>query len=318
MAQIKLWSIDDIPTQEGRSALVTGAGGLGYQVALALARAGADVTIASRNPAKGEEAVAQVRRAVPGAAVRFELLDLADLRSVADLGARLRAGRDGLDLLVNNAAVMTPPRRRETSDGFELQFGTNHLGHFALTAHLLPLLRRGRAPRVVNVSSIAARGGAIRFDDLQSERAYRPMAAYGQSKLANLIFSRELQRRSEAAGWGVASVAAHPGVTRTDLIANGSGRFSPSGFVRTFLWFLFQPAAQGALPTLFAATSPDAQAGGYYGPDRLGELRGAPAPARVPPRAAEEGVASRLWDVSEQLAGVDFDRLANATPRPEA
>jgi NAD(P)-dependent dehydrogenase (short-subunit alcohol dehydrogenase family) len=301
------WRASDIPSQRGRSAIVTGTGGLGYQDALALALAGADVIIAGRNPAKGNAAVAQIRSSVPDATVRFELLDLANLQSVADFAARVRADRASIDLLINNAAVMTPPRRLVTSDGFELQFGTNYLGHFALTAHLLPLLRKGRAPRVVNVSSIAARSGGIDFDDLQAERVYKPIVSYSQSKLANLLFSFELQRRSDAAGWGLASIAAHPGISRTDLIANGAGRRSPIGLVRyLFGPILFQSAAQGALPTLFAATSPNARAGAYYGPDKLNEMRGAPTKAKVPPKAADADVAARLCDESERLSGVTF------------
>ena len=301
------WTASDIPSQHGRSAIITGTGGLGYQDALALARAGGEVIIAGRNPAKGAEAVARIRQSIPNAIVHFEVLDLANLRSVADFAARLRAGRDGIDLLINNAAVMMPPRRLVTSDGFELQFGTNYLGHFALTAHLLPLLRRGRAPRVVTVSSFANRTGAIDFDDLQSERRYKPMAAYGQSKLANLLFSLELQRRSDAAGWGLSSVAAHPGLARTDLIPNSLRRTSPLGLLRTFMGpILFQSAAQGALPTLFAATARDAEGGGYYGPDRHNEMRGAPAAAKVPPQAADMQVAARLWDESERLSGATF------------
>lgn len=189
------WTTDDIPPQRGRSAVVTGTGGLGYQDALALARAGGNVIIAGRNPTKGGAAVVQIRQSVPNATIRFEMLDLANLQSVEDFGARLRADRGRLDPLINNAAVMTPPRRRETSDGFELQFGTNYLGHFALTAHLLPLLRKGRAPRVVTVSSIANRKALINFDDLQAKRDYRPMAVYGQSKLAELMFAFEPKRR---------------------------------------------------------------------------------------------------------------------------
>ena len=301
------WAVSDIPSQHGRSAIITGTGGLGYQDALALAGAGGEVIIAGRNPAKGAEAVARIRRSIPDAIVRFELLDLANLRSVADFAARLRADREGIDLLINNAAVMMPPRRLVTSDGFELQFGTNYLGHFALTAHLLPLLRQGRAPRVVTVSSFANRTGAMDFDDLQSERRYKPMAAYGQSKLANLLFSLELQRRSDAAGWGLSSIAAHPGLARTDLIPNSMVRTSPLGLLRTFMGpILFQSAAQGALPTLFAATARDAEAGGYYGPARQNETRGAPAAAKVPPQAQDMQVAARLWDESERLSGATF------------
>lgn len=300
------WTTENIPNQQGRLAVVTGTGGLGYEDALALARAGADVIIAGRNPAKGAEAVDKIRAEHPSAKVRFEAVDLANLASIETFGKRMQAGHQSLDLLINNAAVMTPPDRQTTSDGFELQFGTNYLGHFALTAHLLPLLRKGRNPRVVNVASVAVRNGAINFDDLQSERAYKPMGAYGQAKLANLMFSFELQRRSEAAQWGVTSIAAHPGISRTDLLHNGSGQRSAAGLVRTWMWFLFQPAAQGALPTLFAATSPEAKGGAYYGPDRLGETRGYPAPSRIPPQAKDEAVAARLWQVSERLTKVAF------------
>ncbi|MDR4306592.1 SDR family oxidoreductase [Chelatococcus sambhunathii] len=301
------WSKADMPSQKGRSAVVTGTGGLGYETALALAKAGGDVIIVGRDPEKGADAVARIRREEPFADVTFKQADLADLRSVAHLGERLADQRDSLDLLVNNAGVMTPPKRRETIDGFELQFGVNYLGHFALTAHLLPLLRNGRDARVVTLSSIAARGGAIDFDDLNATKGYRPMPVYSQSKLACLMFAFELQRRSESAGWGLASMAAHPGISRTELLHNGSGRWSGAGLARSLLWFLFQPAAQGALPTLFAATSREARAGAYYGPDKLGETRGAPAPARTPRQALDEAAASRLWRCSETLTGVSFD-----------
>ena len=300
------WRASDIPSQRGRSAVVTGTGGLGYEDALALARAGGEVIIAGRNPYRGADAVARIRSRQPNANVRFALLDLADIRSVRSFGSRLRAERESLDLLINNAAVMSPPTRQVTPDGFELQFGTNHLGHFALTAELLPLLRKGSAPRVVNVSSVAARSGAIDFDNLQAERSYQPMPVYSQSKLANLMFAFELQRRSWTAGWGITSVAAHPGISRTELIPNGAGRMSLAGLARTLLWFLFQPPAQGALPTLYAATAADVMPGGYYGPDRLGEPRGSPAVARVPPQADDDAVASRLWDVSARLTGANF------------
>ena len=300
------WTVSDIPSQHSRTAVITGTGGLGFQDALALARSGAEVIIAGRNPSKGAAAVARIRQSCPDAVVSFEPLDLASLDSIAAFARRLRDTRDGLDLLVNNAAVMTPPQRQVTADGFELQFGTNYLGHFALTGLLLPLLRRVRAPRVVSLSSVAARGGAIDFEDLQSQRRYRPMPAYSQSKLACLMFALELQRRSEAEGWGIESIAAHPGISRTDLIPNGAGASSAAGIARRVLWFLFQPAAQGALPTLFAATSPQAQGGAYYGPARLGETRGEPAVARIPPQALDTGSTARLWHESEVLTGVAF------------
>jgi len=286
--------------------VVTGTGGLGLECALALAGAGARVIIAGRNADKGQAAVAQVQARFPAASVRFASLDLSSLESVAEFGRRLRGSFASVDLLINNAAIMAPPQRLLSVDGLELQFATNYLGHFALTAHLLPLLRRGRDPRVVSVSSKAASAGAIRFDDLQHERGYRPMKAYGQSKLACLMFALELQRRSDAAGWGIRSIGAHPGITRTELIPNSAPRLSAAGLARRALWFLFQPPGQGALPSLFAATAKQAEAGGYYGPDRLAETRGHPAEAEVPAAALERHDAERLWHVSEHLAGVRY------------
>lgn len=298
------WTASDISSLSGRTAIVTGTGGLGLEDVLALARAGADVIIAGRNQSKGAAAVSRVRQNVPGANVGFEALDLASLDSIVAFGERMRNSLGSLDFLINNAAVMAPPTRQVTSDGFELQLGTNYLGHFALTARLLPLLQKSDRPRVVSVSSVAARAGAIRFDDLQSEHNYKPMIAYGQSKLACLMFALELQRRSDAGGWGIQSVAAHPGISRTDLIPNGAGARSAQGLARRYFWFLFQPAAQGALPTLFAATSPQVQGGGYYGPDRLGETRGYPALAKIPPQALDTDSAARLWIESEWLTGM--------------
>ncbi|MDE1174146.1 MAG: SDR family oxidoreductase [Parvibaculaceae bacterium] len=301
------WTEADIPSQKGRIIVITGTGGLGFEDALALARAGAHVIIAGRNRDKGAQAVDAIRQDAPDASVSFELLDLADLASIAAFAGRLRASHDSIDVLINNAGVMTPPKRRETRDGFELQFGTNYLGHFALTAHLLPLLRKGRAPRVVTLSSIAARQGQIDFDDLQARWNYKPIPVYAQSKLACLMFAFELARQSDAHGWGVASIAAHPGVARTDLLTNGAGEWSLFGLARKFLWFLFQPAAQGALPTLFAATSPQAANGDYYGPDKISEIRGFPAPATPPAKALDVTAAAKLWQVSEMLTGVIFE-----------
>jgi NAD(P)-dependent dehydrogenase (short-subunit alcohol dehydrogenase family) len=287
--------------------VVTGTGGLGFQCALALAHAGANVVVAGRSPSKGAAAVEQIRQSVAGAKVSFEALDLASLHSIEAFGTRLRNTRRSLDLLINNAAVMTPPKRLVTADGFELQFGTNYLGHFALTAQLLPLLGKSNQPRVVSLSSVAARDGAIDFDDLQSDRRYKPMLAYGQSKLACLMFAFELQRRSTAAGWSIQSIAAHPGISRTDLLTNGAGAWSGAGMARRFLWFLFQPAAQGALPTLFAATSTQAQGGCYYGPDKLSETRGHPSVAKVPPQALDASNAARLWLESQRLTQVTYE-----------
>ena len=209
----KFWTLEDMPSQKGRTIVVTGTGGLGFEDAVALARAGGDVIIAGRNPAKGAEAIRRIRQDVPNASVTFEAIDLGDLGSIAAFSQRLKGERDHIDVLINNAGVMTPPTRKTTVDGFELQFGTNYLGHFALTAQLLPLLMRGEAPRVVTLSSVAVRGGnaAINFSDLQAEHDYKPMPVYSQSKLACLMFALELQRRSKSAGWGITSIAAHPG-----------------------------------------------------------------------------------------------------------
>lgn len=300
------WTAAKIPPQQGRLAVVTGTGGLGYEDALALARAGGEVIVAGRNPEKGAEAVARIRERARTASVWFEQVDLASLASIERFAERLRARTGRLDLLINNAGVMTPPRRLETEDGFELQFGANYLGHFALTARLMPLLRQGRSARVVAVSSVAARQGVIRFDDLNAEAAYDPMAVYAQSKLACLMFALELQRRSEAAGWGVTSIAAHPGIARTNLLHNAPGRWSGAGVARSLLWFLFQPVWLGALPTLFAATAFAARPGGYYGPNGLAETRGYPAEARIPRAALDLDAAARLWDRSEALTQVRF------------
>ena len=301
------WSIGDIPDQTGRFAIVTGANtGLGYQTALALAGKGAEVIVAARTPAKGQDAVRRILAAHPGAMVKFEPLDLASLRNVADFAARMSAERKTLDLLINNAGVMTPPGRLTTEDGFELQFGVNYLAHFALTARLLPLLKAARGARVVNLSSGAHHTGRIDFDDLQWEERYRPWLAYSQSKLAMMMFAFELQRRSQAAGWGFIADAAHPGYARTELIANGPGAdsfVSRVGAVLIQPW-MSQSAADGALPQLYAATSPDAAGGGYYGPDGFFEMKGHPKAARVARQAEDEAMARRLWTVSETLTGV--------------
>jgi NAD(P)-dependent dehydrogenase (short-subunit alcohol dehydrogenase family) len=308
------WSAADIPPLNGRTAVITGAtGGLGYETALALAGAGAEVIVTGRNEAKGRQALQNIRNQFPDAKIAYENLDLAKLSSVADFAARFAASHGSLDLLINNAGVMSLPVRQATSDGFEMQLGTNYLGHYALTAHLLALLRRGHQPRVVNLSSLAHRSGKIDFDDLHGLRSYSPWKAYTQSKLAMLMFALELQRRSDAAGWGLMSNAAHPGFARTDLIANGPGASGLLWHVSRLLQpYVSHSAAEGALPTLFATTSPQAKAGGYYGPNGFYEMKGQPAPAKIMPQAKDAAVAARLWDVSAMLTGVTFDSIAAA------
>jgi NAD(P)-dependent dehydrogenase (short-subunit alcohol dehydrogenase family) len=308
------WSTAEIPPLNGRTAVITGAtGGLGYETALALAGAGAAVVLTGRSEAKGRLALQAIRDRFPNASIAYEHLDLAKLASVADFAARFAAGHDSLDLLINNAGVMALPTRQTTSDGFEMQFGTNYLGHYALTAHLLALLRRGDRPRVVNLSSLAHRSGAIDFGDLQGTQSYRPWKAYCQSKLAMLMFALELQRRSDAARWGLMSNAAHPGFARTELIANGPGASGLFWQVnRLFQPYVSQSAAEGALPTLFAATSPQAKPSGYYGPNGFYELKGPPSQAKIMPQAKDVAAAARLWDVSAGLTGVSFDSVAAA------
>jgi NAD(P)-dependent dehydrogenase (short-subunit alcohol dehydrogenase family) len=296
----------EIPSQVGRTAVVTGAtGGLGYEIALALAKAGAEVILTGRNDQKGRSAVQKIGHEVTGSNLSYEQLDLASLASVADFAQRMHA-RQSVDLLINNAGVMALPRRQTTTDGFEMQFGTNYLGHFALTARLIPLLRGASGPRVVNVSSLAHRTGLIDFGDLQSARLYSPWKAYGQSKLACLIFALELQRRSDAAGWNLTSIAAHPGFARTNLFAGGPGGLVSlaTDFAAPFFG---HSAADGARPILFAATSPNAKPGAYYGPGGFSELRGAPATALIMPQARDAAAAARLWEVSAKLTNTAFE-----------
>jgi NAD(P)-dependent dehydrogenase (short-subunit alcohol dehydrogenase family) len=305
-----MWTTTDIPSQAGRRAVVTGAGGLGFEIALALAGAGADVVVAGRNITKGGAAMAAIRVRHPDAQARFEALDLASLASVRDFAGRLAAEGRRIDILVNNAGVLGAAQRRLTADGFEAQFGTNHLGHFALTGRLLPLLRQADQPRVITMSSAVHQVGRLDFRDLQSEHGYRPNSAYAVSKLANLMFAFELQRRSDAADWRLLSAAAHPGYARTQLIANGPGATGLSGLIGSLFVAigLTQSAADGAWPALFAATAPEVKPGGYYGPGRLMEMLGPPAPARIGRHARDEAVARRLWDISETLTGVAFGR----------
>ncbi len=290
----------DMPDQSGRVAVVTGSNtGIGLETVAALARRGAHVVLACRDQAKGRSAAAGIAAGGVSGTLDVMVLDLADLASVRVFSAAFRDGFDRLDLLINNAGVMWPPASK-TVDGFELQFGTNHLGHFALTARLLDRLRKTSGSRVVTVSSVSHRFGTIDFDDLHWEsRKYHPNRAYGQSKLANLLFAYELQRRLDRAGIETMSVAAHPGYTGTDL-----QRYS--GFLRLLNPFVAMPTWRGALPTLYAATASGTEPGGYYGPDGFGELRGYPTRVGSSSESTDEAVAAKLWQVSEGLVGLEF------------
>jgi NAD(P)-dependent dehydrogenase (short-subunit alcohol dehydrogenase family) len=297
-----------VPELSGKRAVVTGASdGMGLVMARRLAAAGAEVVIPVRNPAKGEAATLKIRQDVPGAKVSLRSLDLSSLASVAALGETLRAEGDPIHLLINNAGVMTPPDRRTTADGFELQLGTNHLGHFALVAHLLPLLRAGGA-RVTSQVSVAARSGAINWDDVNWERGYDGMRAYRQSKIAFGLFGLELERRSKAHGWGITSNLSHPGVAPTNLLAARPelGRAQETSGRRMIRWLSARGILAGtvetaALPALMAATDPRSEPGVLYGPSGFGNTSGAPAEQRMysPLRDADE--AARVWDISERL-----------------
>ncbi|MFC5061839.1 SDR family oxidoreductase [Actinomycetospora atypica] len=308
-----------LPDLSGRRAVVTGASdGIGLGIATRLAAAGAEVVLPVRNQRKGETAIAHIHDQAPAATVSLRALDLSSLGSVAALGATLREENRPIHLLIDNAGVMTPPERQTTADGFELQWGTNHLGHVALVAHLLPLLRAGRA-RVVSQLSVAANSGQMNWDDLNWERSYSGMGAYSQSKIAFGLFGLELARRSRAGGWGITSALSHPGVAPTSLLAPRPevgrerqtrgrgliGALSARGLV-------VGTPDSAALPALLAATAPDA-GGRFYGPGGLGHLGGAPAEQKLYSRLRSEEFAQRVWHVSQELTGVSFpptDELA--------
>lgn len=305
------WDAGNIPDQSGRTAIVTGANsGLGLVTATELARHGATVVLACRNAEKGASAVREIEAAAPGASVALARLDLGSLASVREFAERFSADHDALDLLVNNAGVMAPPRR-ETADGFELQIGTNLLGHFALTGLLLTRMEGRDDARVVTLSSNAHKMGRIKLDDLQSTRRYTRWGAYGQSKLADLMFALELDRRLRAGGSTVKSVAAHPGYAATNL------QFAAPPLLDRIVMrganlLLAQSAELGALPSLYAATEPGLEGGSYVGPDGLGEMRGHPHVVSTSRAARDEQTAERLWSAAEQLTGVSFAFAAAA------
>ncbi len=297
------WDATRIPDQTGRVAIVTGANsGLGLVTSRELARSGARVVLACRNLGKGHAAVEEIRAAVPGAQLQLEELDLASLESVRRFAERFKATHDGLDLLINNAGVMAPPRRR-TADGFELQFGTNHLGHFLLTALLLEAMEGRDDARVVTLSSPAHRFGRIAFDNLNGDRRYFRWRAYGQSKLANLLFMLELDRRLRAQDSTVKSLGAHPGYAATNL-QSAAAPLVDRLVMKVSNAVVAQSAEMGALPTLYAATEPGLQGGTYVGPDGPGEQRGYPTIVQPSGAARDEDTARRLWHVSEELTGI--------------
>jgi NAD(P)-dependent dehydrogenase (short-subunit alcohol dehydrogenase family) len=297
------WTAADVPDQSGRVAIVTGANsGLGYDTAAVLAARGAHVVLGVRDLEKGTQAANRIKAASPHADVALQEIDLSSLASIRTAAEALRTNYPRIDLLINNAGVMYVPTREATKDGFEMQFGTNHLGHFALDGLLIDSLLDVPGSRVVTISSVGHRIlAAIHFDDLQWERGYNRVRAYGQSKLANLLFTYELQRRLAARGAPTLALAAHPGFSDTELM-----RYLPS-FIPGFLWKLAtQPADMGALPTLRAATDPAAQGGEYYGPDGIGEVKGHPKLVASSAQSHNADLQRRLWTVSEELTGVTY------------
>jgi len=311
------WTAADIPDQSGKRALITGANsGIGFHTARELARRGAHVTLACRNQARGDNALQRIRSELPSAQVELALLDLADLDSVQKVADRLLEQGRGIDVLVNNAGVMALPRRQTTAQGFEMQMGTNHLGHFALTGRLLPALLARPAARVVTLSSFGHRAARnVGLDDLQSERAYSPWSTYNRSKLANVLFFLELDRRLRGGGRTAISIGAHPGYAATNLQYSGpraGGTTISARLLGALTRLAAQPEAQGALPPLYAATAPGVTGGGYYGPARLGETRGDPKPAHIAKQGRDEEAARQLWEISAELTHVHYELLATS------
>jgi NAD(P)-dependent dehydrogenase (short-subunit alcohol dehydrogenase family) len=307
------WTAKEIPDQSGRTAVVTGANsGLGLEVSTDLARAGATVLMACRDMDRAGEALDRIRAEAPGAEVDAVRLDLASLTSIGEFATAARSRLpDGIDLLVNNAGVMMPPQRK-TEDGFELQFGTNHLGHFALTALLFPAMRQAEGSRVVTVSSAMARTGRLDFENLDGSKRYSRTGAYSLSKLANLSFAIELERRLVESGSPLASMAAHPGYAATNLqkagplLGGGIAATIAAPFMSLGNLLFAQDASAGAAPILYAATVPDLAGGSYVGPDGPGEMRGSPTVVEPVESAADRESAERLWEESERLTGIEF------------
>ncbi len=300
------WDANNIADQSGKIAIVTGASsGIGYETARVLANKNAKVIIAVRNPQKGEKALEKIKAENAGADVSVMIVDLADLKSVEKFAKEYRKKYDRLDLLINNAGVMVPPYSK-TSDGFELQFGTNHLGHYALTGHLVDLLKKTAGSRVVNVSSMAHNRGNLQFDDLNWEnRKYKPWSAYGDSKIANIYFTRELKKRFEANNIDVMVTAAHPGWTATELQRN-------TGLASFLNNFFAQDISMGALPTLYAAVGEDVNSGDYFGPSGFMEMNGYPKKVDSNKLSKDDKIAVMLWKVSEDLTNVKYNLAATS------
>ena len=307
------WTTADIPRQDGKLAIVTGANsGIGLHAARELARAGCTVIVACRSAEKASSTRQRIVQEIPAAMIEDGVIDLANLSSIREFAKTFLATRRPLDLLINNAGVMALPKRRLTADGFELQIGTNHLGHFALTGLLMPAILAAPSARIVTVSSLAHRGGKIRLDDLQWEHDYKPWPAYRQSKLANLLFGKELERRLLKSGTRTQSIIVHPGVSNTSLFSNGpgSGGGLMNAITPVILRFIAQSEEQGALPTLYGATAPEAQGGHYYGPDGFREMKGYPVEVKNEAQGDDPALAAKLWDLSENLTGVHYDFAA--------
>jgi NAD(P)-dependent dehydrogenase (short-subunit alcohol dehydrogenase family) len=306
------WTAANILDQTGRRILITGANsGVGYYAALELAHKGAHVLLACRDRGRGEAALARIRSEAPAASCELILLDVSSLASVRQVAASLLHQGQPLDILINNAGIYAPPKRLTSADGFELQFATNVLGHFELTSLLLPALEKAAGePRIITVASVVHKRASLHFDDLQATRSYSPGGSYGQSKLANLLLAFELDRRLRAAGSPIVSIAAHPGVANTGIFLKGefsSFELAARKAMGRLMDVLLNSEPGGALPTLFAATSPDAKPGGYYGPQGFQEMRGNDVgPAKIAPQALDQSAAKRLWETCEQLTGTSF------------
>jgi NAD(P)-dependent dehydrogenase (short-subunit alcohol dehydrogenase family) len=305
----KTWTTADIPSQKNKLAIVTGANsGIGFHAARELARAGATVILACRNLQKAEAAKNKILAEIPEAQIEIGLLDVADLKSVRDFAKKFIASDRSIDLLINNAGVMALLDRKTTADGFEMQFGTNHLGHFALTGLLLPALLSTTGSRVVSVASLAHRTGTMHFNDLHFEKKYRPWATYAQSKLSNILFALELDRRFKILSANAESLVVHPGLSDTKLGINGPGSKNKlmAMIAKILSPVICQSEEKGALPTLRAATDPEAHGGEYYGPSGFLEWGGSPIKVKCNSEAADREVAEKLWKMSEEMTGVRY------------